>query len=252
MQSSSSRAGITTESKESEGRAGWSLMDSKVPAIRVVFRVRRDFLENLFQRSLHFPAPVFRCAPRIKDHPGNIERPRLRVRLHFHRAEAICTPVAELSQRNAVGQAAAHVHYPVRSRSAGQLLSQKIDQVPGVQAIAYCVSATIKANVFQRTTAQPGVNPKTEDTLIRTTELPSSGEHAATIDPDRKIKGLPILERRNSRSQLGAAISESGGTQENSSEIPALEKPAGSGASKSGRRALPSTTTFRSASGLIE
>src|SRR5580658_6857172 len=68
----------------------------------------------------------------------------------------------------------------------------------------------IETDESQRAAARVGVNPIGEDTLVRRSELPRPSQHAAAVDPNRKVEGGPILERQGFGSQLGAAIERDG------------------------------------------
>ena len=67
-----------------------------------------------------------------------------------------------------------------------------------------------KADVFQGTPLTVGMDPEAEDSLVRTSELPGSRYHPATVHPDGKPKGFPVLQGQALRGQFGCAIERDG------------------------------------------
>jgi hypothetical protein len=65
---------------------------------------------------------------------------------------------------------------------------------------------TAKTYVAQGPPPKPTVNPVREDTLIGTTELSSTGEHTASVNPHREIVRKPVLERELLARKLGRPI----------------------------------------------
>jgi hypothetical protein len=50
------------------------------------------------------------------------------------------------------------------------------------------------------------VNPESEDSLVRLTELTSAGEDAAAVDPDREVESVAVFEREGLGGELGRTI----------------------------------------------
>ena len=63
-----------------------------------------------------------------------------------------------------------------------------------------------EADVFQRTLAQPRVDPVGEDALVGAAELARARQHAAAVDEDGEPEGLAVFERHRLGGELGRAV----------------------------------------------
>jgi hypothetical protein len=75
-----------------------------------------------------------------------------------------------------------------------------------METIPDLVAHAVKADVLKRPLVQIRIDPESEDPLVGPTKLAGAREHAATIDPDRKIEGAPVFERQIFGSELGRPI----------------------------------------------
>ena len=76
----------------------------------------------------------------------------------------------------------------------GDLLLKEWDEVAGMEAVAYLVPFAIKADVLERFALLVAVEPVSKNPLIGFTELPRTGQHATTVDPDRKVERVAVFE----------------------------------------------------------
>jgi hypothetical protein len=74
------------------------------------------------------------------------------------------------------------------------LLGEERRQISRVEVVSHLVSGAAEADVLQGSSLTVGVNPERENTLVSFPELASSGQHAATIDEDREVKGNPVFQ----------------------------------------------------------
>jgi hypothetical protein len=63
-----------------------------------------------------------------------------------------------------------------------------------------------ESDVSERQATGPAVNPEAEDSLIGFPKLSGPRHDPATIDPDRKSEGSPILQGEHLGGSLGGAI----------------------------------------------
>ena len=75
-----------------------------------------------------------------------------------------------------------------------------------MQAIAGLKPHALEANVFEWRAAQVSIDPVGKNSLIRSPELARSRQHAAAINPNGKIKGVPIFQGKNLRRELASSI----------------------------------------------
>ena len=75
-----------------------------------------------------------------------------------------------------------------------------------------------------------GVEPIGEDALSGRTELSRAGQHAAAVDPYRKVESHAVFERQHFRGQLGRAVKRDRRRWSKSLGHAASVMPAGSGA----------------------
>jgi hypothetical protein len=75
-----------------------------------------------------------------------------------------------------------------------------------MQAISNLVACTFKTQVSQRAPAPIRVNPKTENPLVRLSELSSPGHDAAPVDKHGQTKRAAILKAQYFRAQFGTAV----------------------------------------------
>ena len=92
------------------------------------------------------------------------------------------------------------------------LSEEKAGEVVGVEAVAHLVSRAPEADIFEGATAEPGVQPETEDALIGATELAGACEDAAAVDPDGKLESGTVFEGELFGAQFGGAVEGDGGS----------------------------------------
>src|ERR1017187_420545 len=168
--------------------------------------VDRDFAEIFFKRSRNLPIRIFGRARRVEHHPWNVERPSVPIASNLSRTKTTRAPGAELSERHAVGHAAADVNNAALIGRSNHLLAQHRSEIARMEAIADLRPAAIESDIIERPVTQPRVAPIAEDPLIGSTKLTGAGQDSATIDPNRKIKTRAVLESEAFRSELGAAV----------------------------------------------
>src|SRR6266403_1186505 len=175
--------------------------------MRMSLGVLRDLVENGFQFYCWPPIPDLFPEARVHHEPRDVERPRDRVACYLMRAEVRFAPFAQLRERHRVLRAAAKINGPrVIGIARLKLAFQQRQQIPRVNAIAALMSGAIESDIPQGPPAQPGINPERKDTLLGMAELSGAREHAATIDPDRKLKRLAVLLGDAFGGELGGAI----------------------------------------------
>ena len=90
----------------------------------------------------------------------------------------------------------------IRFEASCHLLHEEGDEVSGVEAVADLLAGSAEADVFERATGPPTVDPVGEDPLVGLAKLAGSGQDAAAVDPDGKVKGGAVFERK----QLGTEL----------------------------------------------
>ena len=130
---------------------------------------------------------------------------------------------------------------------------EKAGEVLGVEAVAHLVSRAPEADIFEGATAEPGVQPETEDALIGATELAGAREDAAAVDPDGKLESGTVFEGELFGAQFDiTGVLATGEAVEKSSVRPAVETFGGSVAWGSRVKAADFTTIGKLASGGME
>ena len=76
--------------------------------------------------------------------------------------------------------------------------------------IPHLFAGAIEADVTKRAAAQVGIDPVRKNPLIGRSELAGARQHAAAIDPDRKVERFAIFQRDGLAGQLGAAVKRDG------------------------------------------
>src|SRR5258708_2013175 len=79
-----------------------------------------------------------------------------------------------------------------------------------MQTIAHLKSFAAETDVFQWPLAQPRIDPETKTPRARPPNRPGPRQHAATVDPHRKIKRIAVFQRHRFRSELGTAVERDG------------------------------------------
>src|SRR5205823_13234766 len=126
-------------------------------------------------------------------------------------AEARRTPGAQLRQRHAVLFSSAEIHDPrLRGTGCDELLLQSAEKVVWVKAIPQLMSRAIEADVFKRRAPQIGIDPVRENSLVGAAELPSPGQDAAAIDPDRELECLAVFQSHAFRCEFRASVKRNG------------------------------------------
>ena len=92
-----------------------------------------------------------------------------------------------------------------------KLFLEEGKQVSWMETVSNLRATTIEANIFQGLLFFPRTDPKGEDPLVGSTELPCARQNTAAIDPNRKPKSLGILQRKKFRASLGGSIEGCGG-----------------------------------------
>lgn len=130
-----------------------------------------------------------------------------RVGLNLVFAKPLGASATELQQRKRIGQAAAKIENPDFGLTAiFKLSGQQGHRIAGRQGVARLMSPTAEADVFERTPAQTGVNPKTDDALISPPELSRARQQATAVDPNWKAERFAVFQRKDLRSQFAGAV----------------------------------------------
>jgi len=109
--------------------------------------------------------------------------------------ESPFAPSSQLRQRHRVLSATAQIDYArfVGIRQ-GELFFEQRKQVAGMKTIPALVPGAVEPDVAQGSAAQAGVDPELENTLLGMSELARAGQDPTAIDPDGKIKRVPIFQ----------------------------------------------------------
>jgi hypothetical protein len=149
----------------------------------------------------------------IEDHPRDVEGARRGVGGDLVRAEGGVAPIGELAERHRGGGAAGEVGEAVGGGEGGrgELLREERSEVARVEAVADLVAVAAEADVFERATAEVGVEPVGEDALVGAAELAGAGEDAAAVDEDGEVEGLAVFEGEGFAGEFGGAVERDGG-----------------------------------------
>src|SRR3954454_24293629 len=106
-----------------------------------------DFFQNLRERCLHLPAPLFSGASRVEHHPWNIENARCSFDADHPWSKPLRAPRAQLSERHAVVYATAQVDDWIPVGRPFYLLQQYRREIARVQTIAHLVAFAVETDV---------------------------------------------------------------------------------------------------------
>ncbi len=80
-----------------------------------------------------------------------------------------------------------------------------------MKAVPDLVAMPAKAKVTQRTAAQMGVDPVSEDALVRPPELSGPGHDPAAVDPHGEVKSGPVFQGERFAGELAGPVEGHGG-----------------------------------------
>src|SRR5579859_5776080 len=198
---------LTTKNDPSENGIQFLKVGRKFQPVFMLLGMTCNFVKDFRQFCLRRPLPKGASAIGVHYHPGNVKPPRRGVSFNLMFAKPFNTPAAELQQRKRISRSAAKIENPgFRLAMIIKLFEQQRHQIARVQHITRLMAVTAETNVFERATAQAGINPETDDALIGSSELSRARQQAAAVDPNRQAKCLTIFERKKFRSQFAGAI----------------------------------------------
>lgn len=174
----------------------------------VGFGVRSDFLENILHGGGGLPVPSLAGQRVIQDDPREIEGAGAAVGDDFVMSKAVMAPGCQLLEGSGGGDPSGHIHGSGNAgvRGGDQLSPKQGQEIAGMKTIPDLVAMPAEAKVTQGAAAQMGVDPVSEDALIRPAELPCPGHDPAAVDPHREIKSGPVFQGERFAGKLAGPV----------------------------------------------
>src|SRR5262249_15680420 len=92
------------------------------------------------------------------------------------------TPLTQLRERNAVGQATAYVYDPGGPWWLAHLQGDKTSQISRMHSLPDLMSAAVKSDVLQRVPVAIRMDPERKNALIRFPELTRPRKNSTAVD----------------------------------------------------------------------